>query len=228
MRDIDGIKSSKRAHSGPTMILDESGDLGFSPNSSGKFVVAVTIVHETGDIARLAKRVRNRSRKRRWREELKFNNSEDPMRMFVLEGVAKMDCQIYWTSFDKDRIPMHLRDDKNLLYRMACEEVFREAIKRTPDRDIHVVIDKRYSKRGERDRSDQHLRSVIAENHAGNFIPMVRISQCDPFMSSELQVHDFIVGAIFQHLERKDDTYIRIIESKIVSGQRVRKMDGSP
>ena len=86
MNDIGDLKGSRRAHLSVTIILDESGDLGFSPHSSGQFVVAATIVYGTDDINRLAKKARNRSRKRRWKEELKFNNSEEPTRMLMLKA----------------------------------------------------------------------------------------------------------------------------------------------
>jgi hypothetical protein len=220
LSDIDDFKGGKLAHNSAIIILDESGDLGFSPHSSRYFVVAATIVHETDNMVRLAKKVRNSIRGRKWKEELKFNNSEEPTKMLMLKGVAKMDCQILWDSFDKNNIPMNLREDKYLLYQTACEIVLQEAIKRTLAKKIHIIIDKRYSKRSDRDRLELNVMSTLTKNHVGNFSPSVRISQYDSITSRELQVHDFIVGAVFQHLERGVDTYINIIKNKIVFGQR--------
>lgn len=151
---------------------------------------------------------------------MKFNNAEEPTRMLILKELAKRDCQILWVSFDKSHLPPNLGEDKNLLYQRACEEVLREAIRLIPERDIHIIIDKRYSNRKDRELLEQHIMSVVTKNHTGNFVPRIRISQYDSFMSSELQVHDFIVGAIFQYLERNTDAYIGIIQSKIVFGKR--------
>lgn len=228
MNANEGSNGNNHSYSSANIMLDESGDLGFSPHSSRHFVVAATITYDPDAIDRLAKRVRNKSMRREWREELKFNNLEEPTRILMLNGVAKMNCQIIWISFDKGRIPLSLREDKYLLYRMACEIVLREAVRRTPAKKVHVIIDKRYSKKRDRDRLDQHLMSIITENHAGNFLPKVQISQYDSFMSSELQVHDFVVGAIYQHLERDVDEYMNLIKSKIVFGQRGGNKNGSP
>ena len=81
------------------------------------------------------------------------------------------------------------------------------------------MIDKRYTNKRERDRLDEHIGSLLMKNHAGYFVPQVRISQYDSITRNELQVHDFIVGAIYQYIERGADKYIGVIESKIVSGQ---------
>lgn len=178
--------------------------------------MAAMIVCEPNDLDRLTKSVRNKLGKKRGGRELKFNNSMDSIRTMMLKGVANMDCQIVWIAFDKNSIPLNLREDKKRLYQMACEIVLGEAMKRTPAKEVYIMIDKRYPKRRGRDKLDQQIMSALRNSHAGYFFPEVRISQYDSYACSALQVHDFVVGAIYQHLERGVDTYISIIQSKIV------------
>lgn len=138
----------------------------------------------------------------------------------MLKGMAKTDCQIVWVAIEKDRIPLNLREDKGLLYQLACEVVIREAVKRTLAKRIRIIVDRYCPKKRDRDMFESHILTVISKDHAGNFLPKVLISQYDSAVSSELQAHDFVVGAIFQSLERDVDTYIKVIESRIISGQR--------
>lgn len=138
------------------------------------------------------------------------------MRRTILEGVAKMDCQIAWVTLNKRSLTPSLLADKHHIYMMACEILLPELFRRIPARRMHIMMDKYFSKKRERDKLDEHVGSLLEENHAGNFVPQVQISQFDSGSKKELQVHDFVVGAIFQHVERGVDTYIRMIESKIV------------
>lgn len=109
--------------------------------------------------------------------------------------------------------------NKYLLYQTACEIVLPELFRRMPAQKMRIMMDRCFSKKWERDKLEEHIRDILEEHHAGNFAPQVQVSQFDSGSKKELQVHDFVVGAIFQHVERGVDTYIHTIESKIVFGQ---------
>lgn len=177
------------------------------------------VIYGPIELVRLIKNARKKLGKKYWKGELKFNSSTDPMREFILDGVGKLDCQIAWASFEKTKLPSALLTNKHLLYMTACEVVLWELFRRTPARKMNIMMDKYYSKKGERDRSDEHVKSLLVNNHAGFFVPINQVSQYDSQMKKELQVHDFVVGAIFQHIERGVDKYMRIIEDKVVFRQ---------
>jgi hypothetical protein len=210
---------SNYGHNSVVILLDESGDMGRSPGSSRHFVVAAMAVHDPNELVRLLKNARRKLTKKDWKGERKFNNTTDSTRTLILEGVANLDCQIAWISFEKDRLPSAMLTNKHLLYQTACEIVLPELFRRVPARRMHIIMDKYYSKKWERDRLDKQVRSMLIEHHAGNFVPQVQMSQFDSILKKELQVHDFVVGAVYQYVERDVDTYIRRIESKIVFGQ---------
>lgn len=96
-----------------------------------------------------------------------------------------------------------------------------ELLRRTPAKRMKVVIDKRYTNKHERDRIDMRIKALVETDHAGFFVPQIQVSQYDSIMSKELQVHDFVVGAIYQLIERDVDEYFKLIESKIVFHQEL-------
>jgi hypothetical protein len=175
-------------------------------------------VPESNNLDRLTKNIRKRLGKKECKGELKFNRSLDLTRKLILEGVAKSDCQIAWVSYEKKKLPLALLADKHEMYLMACECVLPELFKRVPSRRIHVIMDKYYSKKRERDKLNEHISSLLTEYHAGNFIPVFQVSQLNSESRKELQVHDFVVGALFQHVERDVDRYFSIIENNVVFG----------
>ncbi|WP_019176612.1 DUF3800 domain-containing protein [Methanomassiliicoccus luminyensis] len=196
--------------------MDESGDLGSSPNSSRHFVVAAMAVPGSINFDRLTKNARKKLGKKEGMGELKFNRSLDLTKRFILEGVAQSDCQIAWASYEKSRLPSALLTDKHKMYMMACESVFPELFRRVLARRVHIVMDRYFSKRWECDILNEHVGSLLNEYHTGNFIPKFQVSQLNSESRKELQVHDFVVGAIFQHVERGVDKYIDIIKNNIV------------
>lgn len=96
------------------ILLDECGDLGRSPGSSRNFLVAAMMVYNPKELVRLIKNARKKLGKTDWKGERKFNNTADPIRKFILESVAKLDCQIAWVSFDKNTMSSAmLKDEKH-------------------------------------------------------------------------------------------------------------------
>lgn len=203
------------------ILVDESGDLGFSPHSSRNFVVAAMAIPKFSNLDRLTGDARKTFGKKDRIGELKFNDSMDSTRTVMLEGVAKPHCQIAWASFEKNKLPPALIANKHLLYSTACSVVLPELFIRVPTRKMHIVMDRCFPKRWGCDRLDEQVMSLLATHHAGNFVQQVWVSQFDSLSSRELQVHDFVVGAIFQHVERGVDEHIDIIRNNIIFGRKL-------
>jgi len=70
------------------IFLDESGDLGFTPNSSKYFIVACICVDREKTVNRCIKTVHQGLSKKYKKTELKFSNSSDHTRRRVLECLA--------------------------------------------------------------------------------------------------------------------------------------------
>lgn len=178
-------------------------------------------VPESINFDRLTKNARKKLGKRECGGELKFHSAMDSTRETILEGVARSDCQIAWISYEKSRLHSTLLADKHKIYLNACEIVLPELFRQVLAQRLHIMMDKYYPKKWECDRLDEHVKTLLEGHHAGNFIPKAQVSQFDSLLCKELQVHDFVVGAIFQQIERDVGKYIKIIEDKIVFGRKL-------
>ncbi len=203
------------------IFLDESGDLGFSsPGSSKHLLVCALATPESQRYARLTKKAHRKFRvKGKGAIEFKFNNSSDGIRRYFLEGVAQSDCWIVWGAIEKKNANNSMKVKTDLLYNMVCGKVMMNMFQCTHTKNVHMIVDRRSSKRTSRDAFDHHVENILLTSHAGMFPPECRISHFDSRKSEGLQVHDFVVGAIFQKIERSNNTYFEIIKAKIERGQ---------
>ena len=95
------------------------------------------------------------------------------------------------------------------------EDVFRQA----RCKSISLIMDNRPSQITDRNDLKHYLNAKMNENYRGPFTPALIVSQLDSSANQGLQVHDFVVGSIFRHLEQGDDTFYGIIEDKVRSGR---------
>lgn len=202
------------------IFLDECGDLGIQGERSSRyFVVAATATPERESFVRIVKRAhRKLGVKGKHAVEFKFNSSSLSIKHFFLQGIADADCWIVWSAYDKLRWKDQLLGDKNEFYCNACTGVLADILKLTPSRVIEIIVDRRSSNKTQRDIFDASIQRILSMNHAGYFEPRLRIRHLDPCGSEGLQVHDFIIGSIFQKIERNESSFYCLIEKKILLG----------
>jgi len=149
--------------------------------------------------------------------EIKFAKSNESIRRFFLDEVAKSDCTIACGAIDKSQVPASMRLKQRELYNDLCGKALSELFRRTSARNIYVALDRRSSKKRERDVLDSHIARVLHENHAGVFQPTLHVGHYDSMNCDCLQVQDFVTGAMFQRVERTDSKYADVISEKIAS-----------
>ena len=200
--------------------MDESGDLGFSSSSSRHVVVVGVASPESFRFRRLVRETRRRfgSEASRW-SELKFNRSSNNLRVHLLKGIADVAPLILWTGIAKQRSHDKLRSDRGELVHTLFAEAASEASRRLRSRHLDLVVDRRMNKEGERGEFDSVLEAAICAKHAGYFPPIVRVRHLDSFNSYGLQLADHVAGAVFRMLEFEDDSFFRLIESRIEYGR---------
>jgi hypothetical protein len=210
-------------HGHVDIFLDESGDLGFESPRSSRYLVIATMATPRPQASRFARLTKKAHRQLKLRGkgavEFKFNNSSEKLRQYFLKGVSDTDCWIVWGAVEKKNANNSLRNRTDRLYNNVCGRVMAEMFSCTHAKTIHVVVDRRSSKRTNRENFDHHVENILLSNHAGLFPPDLRISHFDSRNSEGLQVNDFVVGAIFQKIERGIDTYYELIKGRVVSGQ---------
>jgi hypothetical protein len=112
-----------------------------------------------------------------------------------------------------------LRNEKDRLYHYVCGIALAEVFRSTPSKEIHVILDKRQRKRTVKNDFNRHIESKADECHTGYFSPILKISHFDSTSCEGLQVHDFVVGAIFRNIERDDSRYYDLIKERIIAGK---------
>ncbi|HEX7391407.1 MAG TPA: DUF3800 domain-containing protein [Thermoplasmata archaeon] len=210
-------------HEHVDIFLDESGDLGFSNPRSSRHLLISTMATprpQSSRFARLTKKAHRRLKQTgKGAVEFKFNSSSERLRNYFLKGVSETDCWIVWGAVEKVNAKGSLRASPDRLYNNVCGRVMAEMFSHTNAKAIHVVVDRRSGKRTSRESFDHHVENILLSNHSGPFPPEVRISHFDSRRSEGLQVNDFVVGAIFQKVERGNETYYNVIKDKIVGGR---------
>ncbi len=205
------------------ILLDESGDLGFSnPRSSRHLLICAmaTPRPESLRFSRLTKKAHRQLKQRgKGAVEFKFNSSSERIRNYFLESVSKTDSWIVWGAVKKINARGSLRKSPGMLYNHVCGKVMADMFARTSAKAIHVLVDRRVGKRTSRDSFDHHVENIMLSNHTGAFPPEIRISHLDSRGSEALQVNDFVVGAVFQMVERGNLAYYDMIRNKVVSGK---------
>lgn len=203
------------------IYLDESGDLGFTfPGSSNHLVLCAMATTDSKTLARLPKKVRQKLNIKKMNAEIKFTNSNESIREYFLGEVAKSNCWIVWGAINKRNTMEHRRHNAEKLYYDLCGKVLSEIFIRTYSPRINVVLDRRTAKRTNRNDFNCYISDRLHEAHAGNFEPKLGISHLDSLNCQCLQVHDFVVGSVFQSVERDNRRYVDMISEKIVFGKR--------
>jgi hypothetical protein len=190
------------------IYLDESGDLGFGPNSSKHIVIALLITKTPLHIGRCIKKIRQRKLKKKLRElpEIKFNKSDNHIRELTLTCIAEEPIDIAYIVLDKNRVNPTRHNHKQEIYNfitgylMCCLQFENITHSR-------MIVDKRITKKVLRADFDQYVKQKAAFK--------VDITHENSMYNQCLQATDFVAGAIFQKYEFAEDRYYEIIKDRI-------------
>lgn len=97
-----------------------------------------------------------------------------------------------------------------------CQDAIGGLMTATSAEEVCVAVDRRQTRENARERFDQMIRDAVLPRHVGYFPPEVSIIHLDSQTSAGLQAADIIAGTVFRSLEKRDGSYLAIIESKIV------------
>jgi hypothetical protein len=188
------------------VLVDESGDLG--KYGTKYFIIAALQIREEKPLGRIIKRARQRKLKKKMSElsELKAVNSTEALRRFILGRIASLDCNIYLLAVDKEKIAPQLLAVQNKLYnwlcRLLCQQISGEKIR--------LVIDKKYNNRLLRKDFNDYLERELLKHGIAASIEHLESHSYPP-----LQAVDFIAWAANRKFSSGDDSYYKIIQSKV-------------
>ena len=196
--------------------IDESGDLGFSAGGSRFFVIAAMVTTDSTKMKRFVKRMNKRyDQKEKGGVEFKFNRSQEGLRIRFVELIGDLDRTVYWKAVKKSNVQGPPRVKKDKLYHFICGQVLADVFRHTYSGSFTVTFDRRSSKRTVRNDLDRYVEQQMFSHHTGMFPPKLMVSHFDSRNCPCLQVQDFVVGSVFQSLERADNGYIERFQLKI-------------
>ena len=201
------------------VYLDESGDLGFSERSSQYLVIAATIASSDVNFDRIVKKVNRKLKiEGKCQAEVKFNNSDDHIRHNYIDRYCETGCSIVWCAVKKENVYPDLQFKKDKLYNYLCGKTMSRVFGSVHTKKFNVILDRRSGGRAQRNDIDRYLGGILTSDHMGAFPPELVISHYDSCNNAGLRVHDFVVGSIFQHVERGNSSYYDKLRKKVIWG----------
>jgi len=184
------------------VAIDESGDLG---RGTRYFCMAALIVRRPRHLRKAYDSIPKIG------HELKFSNSSDEEISLILHKIAEANVRVVYSAVDKydynGRFYGLLGND---LYQAVLSELLDAIGSVTPNSDVDILLDRC------RFLSLLDLRKIASAKMAIHGSQLKRCEKKDSGGTPCIQIVDYIVGAIGRHLNRDDNTFIKIIENRVV------------
>ncbi len=206
------------------IFLDESGNF-TKHNHEEYFVIGSFTV---GDQKRTSKGFRKWFRtkfpkKIRTQSEVKWSGSgvSDDLRLRTLKYISKLDVRIKYGYLLRSNIPSSYRNKKNkiddgILYTNIVAEVLEQYVS-TDEKEIHIFCDQRNLK----GMTKQEFASSITAKLLPLCLPdtVIHIDMVDSSMNANIQIADWISGAIARYLEKgkNGDEYFKVFKNNFLS-----------
>lgn len=197
------------------VFLDEAGN--FRGNKDRYFVLAAFVTGNPRATRKCFLKAKRTKLPRKYRHytELKFSDRVIPARFkkHVLRQLAKEDIWIYALLFDKNNMPAELLGHSEGLTYCRLVGQLLELCPLAEASAIHVFLDRRHLKGLSRHEFNANLKAHLAFRLG----PQVRleIQHVDSTTNVNIQLADFVCGAIFRKYERGDTEYYDIIAERI-------------
>lgn len=199
------------------VYLDESGSL--TKNNGKYFIVASYTIgdpHRIGNAFRKWQRSKF-PRKIRVQPEVKFNDPhiDDDLRVRTLSFLARQDIRIFYTFLSIKNIPIEYREKSGQLYTEMVSETI-ELYLPSPEADFRVFRDQRILKGVNISEFNNYLRNRLLPKLPAKIL--IQIQAMDSTTSSQIQVADWICGALARHHEQKPrgEEFYNILKNNIV------------
>lgn len=198
------------------MLLDESGDLGFSKGSSKFFTITIIFINNKRRLEKIAKSVHKGLRKKHKRVGVLHAYNEQPVtRQRLLKQFNDTDCHVLAIILNKQKVYTQLKDEKAVLYNYVTNILLDRLItkKLIPiDKEVILIASQRETNRFLNENFKNYLSKQIKTNHKID----LKVELATPHKEKSLQVADFVSWALYRKYETTDDSYYNLFKSKII------------
>ncbi|OGE20384.1 hypothetical protein A3A14_03840 [Candidatus Daviesbacteria bacterium RIFCSPLOWO2_01_FULL_43_38] len=209
------------------IYLDESGNL---TKSNGKYFLVASFT--VGDPKRIAKAFRKWQkskfpRKLKSQPEVKFNDSHltDDLRISTLKFLAKQDVRIFYTYLNVTNIPKEYRGKEGSiktghLYTQIVGDTLNLYLPIT-ETEFRVFRDQRILKGVILKDFNEHLMTQLLPQLPAKTI--IQIQAMDSTTSAQIQVADWICGALARYHEKKPQgkEFYNILKNNIIKEEEL-------
>ena len=208
------------------VFLDESGN--FTGDKDYYFIVGGFV---TGNPKRTAKAFRKWQhtkfpKKIRRKSEVKFNDTglNDELRLKTLSYFIKQDIRIFYTFLRGENIPQEYRKKKGIETGLLYAEVVAKTLNLllpTTDLEFRIFRDKRHLRR----LTEKKFNEILKLDLLPKLSPktLVQIAAVDSAGSPNIQIADWICGALFRYYNkrRNGDRFYATIKNSIVASDEL-------
>ncbi|MBU6231757.1 MAG: DUF3800 domain-containing protein [Patescibacteria group bacterium] len=200
------------------ILLDESGDLGFSfdKQSSKYFIVTVIFTENKRRLEKIARAVHKGLAKKHQKVGVLHAYIEKPIdRQRLLKQVRKSDCGILAIILNKKKVYTKLQNEKTILYNYVTNILLDRLFTKKPitvKDKITLIASQRETNRFLNNNFKDYLSSQARNNHRVDMD--VRIAT--PAEEKSLQVADFVSWSIYRKYEYGDESYYGIIKTNVI------------
>ena len=201
------------------IVLDESGELGFSEGSSPYFVMGAIVLkaEDVKKVRRIPKKARRKlGKKKKDIPELKASKSNNKTRSFVLNELFKCpSAQISAVYVNKKNTYDYIRNNRsqkanhyNYIARVLIVDSLRlylERIEYVPENalTIDVYLDRYHTTKFRKKNLEKYIQRMITE--AIPYGARIQVHQKDSQAEPLIQVTDFVVNAFYRRLSGRED-----------------------
>jgi hypothetical protein len=199
------------------VFIDESGDLGFSKNSSKWFIFTIALTDDFRKLEKIIKKARKSLFKKDKKvSELHSYHSNEITRKRILNELNKIDnLKILCVVLNKEKVYVDLQNQKNYLYNYTANILLdRLHNKNLIDikESIQIYFDKKDTNKNIRLNFEKYIKESLQSKREGK----VSVELMASYDSKSIQAVDFISWSIFRKYERGDFQYYDLIKGKIV------------
>lgn len=191
----------------PIIFLDESGQ--FNKHNGESFFIVASFT--TGDPKRVGKRFRSFQRNHyprqsRYQPEIKFSDItiDDRLRLKTLQTIANLDVRIHYTYLKRENIPLDYRHEGKIRSGHLYTQIIGDTLELylpTVEQDFRVFCDQRHLKGMTRSEYRRTLTERLLPDLPAD--PIIQIEMLDSTTSSNIQIADWIAGALARYYEEK-------------------------
>jgi hypothetical protein len=187
------------------IFIDESGDLGTGQKSSNYLVLVALAISNEKNLHKIVRNLKKKDKQLRKIGEIKFTNLSNQTKKNLLKSLNKLDVQVKVIILNKRNTKLKL-NNQNELYNLVAGYL-AEKIKY--NEEIELWIDKTKNKKKLESDFNIYFKKIISSKYK------INITHHSSYDKIGLQFADLVAGSCFQKYERGNDSYVKIIESKM-------------